>query len=94
MTEKEITKQIEEAAQIKSRLHDLEQRLRAYAEQINTSYMQGEPAIGAQRFEDVVSSKSFYVDKTGLIKKWWERIPGITGDRSYHLTFLCKCEAK
>ena len=74
----ELLIQIEEAAQIKSRLHDLEQRLRAYAEQINTSYMQGEPAIGAQRFEDVVSSKSFYVDKTGLIKKWWERNDEVT----------------
>ena len=29
-------------------------------------------SIGAQDFEDLVRNDCFYVDKTMLIKEWWE----------------------
>ena len=28
--------------------------------------------IGKQSFEDIIQSNCFYIDKTSLIKEWWE----------------------
>ena len=34
--------------------------------------------IGKQSFEDIILSDCFYVDKTNLIKEWWESEDDIT----------------
>lgn len=34
--------------------------------------------IGKQSFEDIIQSNCFYVDKTSLIKEWWESEDDIT----------------
>ena len=35
-------------------------------------------SIGNQSFESVITNDSFYVDKTGLIKEWWESLDVVT----------------
>lgn len=34
--------------------------------------------IGKQSFEDIIQSNCFYIDKTSLIKEWWESEDDIT----------------
>ena len=34
--------------------------------------------IGIQDFEKLITSNSFYVDKTGFIKEWWENNDDVT----------------
>lgn len=34
--------------------------------------------IGKQSFEDMIQSDCFYIDKTNLIKEWWESEDDIT----------------
>ena len=34
--------------------------------------------IGIQDFEKLIISNSFYVDKTGFIKEWWENNDEVT----------------
>ena len=34
--------------------------------------------IGKQSFEDIIQSNCFYIDKTSLIKEWWESRDVIT----------------
>ena len=35
-------------------------------------------SIGTQNFEKLVSSNSFYIDKTHFIREWWERNDEVT----------------
>ncbi len=35
-------------------------------------------AIGIQQFSEVIEKNCFYVDKTGLIKEWWESMDSVT----------------
>lgn len=35
-------------------------------------------SIGAQDFEYLISNNLFYIDKTALIKEWWERADSVT----------------
>ena len=35
-------------------------------------------AIGIQSFEELVSKKCFYIDKTSFIKEWWESQDSVT----------------
>ena len=34
--------------------------------------------IGVQRFDRIREQQSFYIDKTGLIKEWWETGSDVT----------------
>lgn len=34
--------------------------------------------IGKQNFENIISTKAFYVDKTAFIKEWWENLDDVT----------------
>ena len=34
--------------------------------------------IGVQRFDRIREQNSFYIDKTGLIKEWWETGSDVT----------------
>lgn len=34
--------------------------------------MLGRPALGYQNYEEVITEDIFYIDKTGLIREWWE----------------------
>ena len=34
--------------------------------------------IGAQRFDKLRERNSFYIDKTGFIKEWWEQGSDVT----------------
>lgn len=35
-------------------------------------------SIGRQSFEELIKNDCFYVDKSGLIKEWWESQDDIT----------------
>ncbi len=34
--------------------------------------------IGIQNFEQIISNRYFYIDKTSFIKKWWENGDAVT----------------
>jgi hypothetical protein len=35
-------------------------------------------AIGSQSFSDIIENKCFFIDKTPLIKDWWENYDSVT----------------
>ena len=34
--------------------------------------------IGHQNFEEIITKKLFYIDKTSFIKEWWENNDAVT----------------
>ena len=36
--------------------------------------------IGVQQFDEIREQGSFYIDKTGFINEWWERLRALRRD--------------